>query len=101
MKIKLDNGEIGYYYVFLTAKDFWKKAKYWKKKGLLWVEENHPDYDPTVKDTQMPCVLAVSNGTMMWGDTNFHTKKYFSDPRFVALYNQQLRKKKLKRILKK
>jgi len=33
--------EVGHYYVFVDAKDFWKKVYYWHKKGYRWVFEKH------------------------------------------------------------
>lgn len=92
--------KIGHYYVFLSANDFWEKVNFWKNKGYYWVYENHPLYNPTVTDKDMPCILAIDSKTMGWGKVEAHKEKYFSDPTFVLLYKQELRKKKLNRILK-
>jgi hypothetical protein len=88
------------FHIFHTAKDFWNQVKVYKSKGYTWIQENHPRYNPTVTDEDMPVVLnADKNKTMMFGIINsFHKKRYFSDPEFVKLYNASLRKKKLEKI---
>jgi hypothetical protein len=88
------------YHIFHTAKEFWNQVKIYKSKGYTWVQENHPKYDPNVTDNDMPVVLnADDQKTMMFGIINgIHKKKYFSDPKFVKLYNKSLRKKKLEEL---
>ena len=88
------------YHIFHTAEDFWKQVKIYKKLGYTWIQENHPKYKPNVNDSHMPVVLNADNEkTMMFGIIDgFHKKKYFSDPKFVRLYNNSLRKKKLEKI---
>ena len=88
------------YHIFHTAKDFWKQVKIYKSEGYTWIQESHPDYDPAVNDSHMPVILNVDNNkTMMFGLINGLWKdRYFKDPEFVKLYNQSLRKLKLKKI---
>jgi len=92
--------KVGHYYVFIDAKDFWEKVMYWHVKGWRWVYENHDLYQPTVKQEDMPCVLSIDDKTMGWGKVSSHKDKYFIDDTFVQLYTLELRKKKLKRIIK-
>ena len=88
------------YHIFHTADDFWKQVKEYKKLGYTWIQENHPKYDPKVNEEDMPVVLnADHNKTIMFGIISFYKDRYFSDPEFVKLYTQSLRKKKLQKIL--
>lgn len=90
------------YHIFHNAEDFWQKVKMYKTIGYVWIQENHPQYDPYITDIDMPCVLnADDKKTMMCGNINAHRDRYFKDPKFVSLFNQSLRKKKLETINKK
>jgi hypothetical protein len=88
------------YHIFHTTKEFWKQVKIYKSKGYTWVQESHFDYDPNVTDNDMPVVLNSDNQkTMMFGIINGPFKeRYFSDPKFVKIYNNSLRKKKLEKL---
>jgi hypothetical protein len=92
--------EVGHYYIFFNIDDFWNKVNYWKSKGCTWLIESHMDYKPTLIQEDMPIVLNVDNNSMMFGRIDNHRQRYFSNPTFVKLYNKELRKLKLKRILK-
>jgi len=92
--------KVGHFYVFLSLDEFWEKVNYWKSKGFYWVFENHPDYNPTVEKKDLPLVLSIDSHTMGFGSAATTIReRYFSDPTFVKLYNIELRKLKLKKIL--
>lgn len=87
------------YYVFHAAEDFWKVVKEYKTLGYTWIQENHPLYEPTITDKDMPVVLSADdNKTLMFGIISAHKEKYFAEPVFVKLYTSSLRKKKLEKI---
>ncbi len=92
--------KIGHYYIFFSEVEFWKKVNYWKSKGRTWIQESHENYNPKVKQEDMPCVLNVDDYYMIQGKVHSNEKLYFSDPTFVKLYNKTLRELKIKRILK-
>ena len=89
---------IGHYYVFFDIDDFWKKVNYWKSKGIIWVHESHPDYNPILTKKDLPCVLNVDSCSMLLGIINTHKERYFNDPFFIKIYNQSLREYKLRKI---
>lgn len=88
------------YHIFHTAKEFWKQVKIYKSQGYTWIQDSHFDYNPIVNDSHMPVVLNVDDEkTMMFGIINgIWKEKYFSDPKFIKLYNKSLRKKKLQKL---
>lgn len=87
------------YHVFHTTEDFWKQVKIYKSKGYTWIQENHPKYNPTVTDKDMPVVLNADNEkTMMFGLVSAYKELYFKDSIFVKEYNKSLRKKKLEKL---
>lgn len=90
------------YHIFHSAEDFWEQVKTYKTLGYSWIQESRSSYDPSITDIDMPCVLnADDKKTMMVGNIYAHKERYFSDPEFVRLYNNSLRKKKLETIWKK
>jgi len=89
---------IGHYYVFFTVEDFWNKVNYWRSKGISWVQENHPNYNPIIKEDDLPFVLNVDSVNMGWGKIEAHRKKYFESTLFVKIYTVELRKHKLRKI---
>lgn len=90
--------EIGHYYVFFNIDDFWKKVNYWKSKGVFWVQESHPSYNPTLNEDDLPCVLSVDSSSMGFGKIEPNRKKYFESKLFVKIYTSELRKYKLRKI---
>ena len=87
------------YQIFHVVEDFWNQVNIYKSEGYTWIQENHPNYNPDVRNTDMPVVLKADEyKTMMFGVINgFNKKSYFSDPKFVKIYNKSLRKKKLEK----
>jgi hypothetical protein len=96
--------KVGHYYVFFNLDDFWYKVNYWKSKGYHWIQERHMDYNPKINKNDLPVVLSVTKDgmgkTMMFGIVEYYKEQYFSYPIFVKIYNIELRKLKLKRLLK-
>lgn len=90
----------GFYYIFFNVNDFWKTVDYFKSEGRYWIQESHLSYNPNVNQQDMPVVLSVDDTNMMFGIISYNKDRYFSDPEFVKFYNYELRKNKLKRILK-
>lgn len=87
------------FHIFHSADDFWKTVNEYKNIGYTWIQESHFDYNPKVTQNDMPCVLnADDNRTMMFSIIELYKDRYFKDPKFVILYNQSLRKKKLETI---
>ena len=89
--------EVGNYYIFLNEEDFYKKVSEHIKNDYRWI--NGGDYFPKIKKDDYPIVLNCSQKSMMFG---IFKDEYFSDPKFVKLYNielQKVRKKKLEKLI--
>lgn len=90
--------DIGYYYVFFSIDDFWKKVNYWKSKGIYWINCNHADYNPNITQQDLPCVLSVDNYCMLCAKVAANDSFYFKNQSFIKIYNSELRKYKLKKL---
>ena len=86
------------YYIFFNIEEFWDKVNYYKSKNILWLCDEHVDYNPNIVQEDMPCVLSVDD-SMIYGIISTNKKTYFSNLTFMKIYNTKLREIKLKRIL--
>lgn len=94
--------ETGNYYIFFNNEDYLRILTRYINDGYGWIFGGNTILP--LKKEDFPVVLNCSSDdmTLMYGIVEQNKKQYFSDERFVKLYNEELDKiriKKLKRIL--
>lgn len=83
------------YYIFFEREEFLKELKLLKEDGYHWINA-YDDWIPNLKDSEFPIVLNCDkNKTMMHSIIENHKEHYFSDKKFVKIYNYYLRKYKI------
>jgi len=92
MKINGNN-----FYIFWNKEELYNKVEIYLSNGYRWLflDSTFPYIPPEKFPITLNC---DSDRLMMWSEIKQHKEAYFSDENFVKLYNQELRKRKIKNL---
>jgi len=85
------------FYIFWNKEELYGKVEIYLNRGYRWLF--FESLYPYIPEEKFPITFNCdSDKFMMWAEIKRHKESYFNDENFVKLYNQELRKRKIKNL---